>query len=139
MKVEHGGEKILLAMPQTYMNQSGEAIKQIVQNCEIMLEKLLIIYDDFDIPLGEIRIRKEGGAGTHKGMTSIIQELGSSAFPRIRIGIGPLPEGADAVEYVLSPFSKEEKPRLEASLAKASDALALILAGEIDKAMNQFN
>ena len=139
VKMEKAGERILLAMPQTYMNRSGEAVQQIVQNCEIQLEQLVIIFDDFDIPLGEIRIRKEGSAGSHKGMSSIIQELGSLDFPRIRIGIGPLPEEADAVEYVLSPFSKDEKALLDASLAKAYDALAFILSGEIDRAMNQFN
>lgn len=139
VKVENAGEKILLAMPQTYMNKSGEAVKKIVQNCEIKPEQLVVVFDDFDIPLGAIRIRKEGSAGSHKGMSSIIQELGSSGFPRIRIGIGPLPEEADAVEYVLSPFSKDEMPLLEAGLAKACDALAFILSGEIDRAMNQFN
>jgi PTH1 family peptidyl-tRNA hydrolase len=84
-------------------------------------------------------VRKEGSAGTHKGLRSIIDEIGTRAFPRIRVGIGPLVEPGDATQFVLSPFAREEVPILERSLAKAQEALEMILAGRIDKAMNEFN
>lgn len=132
-------EKVLLAMPQTYMNKSGLAIERIVNDCGVKPEKLVVVYDDLDIPLGEIRIRKEGGAGSHKGMISIIQEIRATQFSRIRIGIGPLTSGVEASDYVLSPFRKEEKPILEESFTAAQEALEYILDGEIEKAMNLYN
>ncbi len=131
--------RILLAMPQTFMNLSGLAVKQIVEKKKIALENLVVVYDDLDIPVGHIRVRKEGSAGTHRGMISIIQELGSGGFPRIRIGIGPLPGDEDASEFVLSPFRSEERPLLDQALALAEEALKLILEGDIAGAMNRFN
>lgn len=132
-------EKVLLAMPQTYMNRSGLAVKQIVQNYAIKLEKLLVVYDDFDIPVGEIRIRKEGSAGSHKGMSSIIKELGTSLIPRIRIGIGPLDLEDDTVDFVLSPFRKDDNQKFNRSLEKACQATELFLSGQTEKAMNLYN
>ena len=132
-------EKVLLAMPQTYMNRSGLAVKQIVQNYAIELEKLLVVYDDFDIPVGEIRIRKEGSAGSHKGMSSIIKELGTSLIPRIRIGIGPLDLEDDPADFVLSPFRKDDKRKFNKSLEKACQAAELFLSGQAEKAMNLYN
>lgn len=137
--VNRDNDKILLAMPQTYMNNSGQALSLIVKRTQIELSHLIVVYDDLDIPLGEIRIRKEGSAGLHKGMISIIQELETSKFLRIRIGIGPLPEDADAADFVLSPFQKEEMPLLDKSLTIAQEALELILSGEIDRAMSIYN
>jgi PTH1 family peptidyl-tRNA hydrolase len=136
---ERSGTKILLATPQTYMNNSGLAVQQIVASGGIALENLVIVYDDLDIPLGDIRIRKEGGAGTHKGMRSIVRELGSVFFPRIRVGIGPLPPALDATDFVLSSFFDEEKSLLEKGLSKAQNALDLILDEEIESAMNLYN
>jgi len=132
-------EKVLLAMPQTYMNRSGLAVKQIVQNYAIELEKLLVVYDDFDILVGEIRIRKEGSAGSHKGMSSIIKELGTSLIPRIRIGIGPLDLEDDPADFVLSPFRKDDKRKFNKSLEKACQAAELFLSGQAEKAMNLYN
>jgi len=137
--VNRDNDKILLAMPQTYMNNSGQALRLIVKRTQIELSHLIVVYDDLDIPLGEIRVRKEGSAGLHKGMISIIQELETSKFPRIRIGIGPLPEDADAADFVLSPFQKEEMPLLDKNLTIAQEALELILSGEIDRAMSIYN
>jgi len=137
--VNRNNDKILLAMPQTYMNNSGQALSLIVKRTQIELSHLIVVYDDLDIPLGEIRIRKEGSAGLHKGMISIIQELETSKFPRIRIGIGPLPEDVDAADFVLSPFQKEEMPLLDKSLTIAQEALELLLSGEIDRAMSIYN
>jgi PTH1 family peptidyl-tRNA hydrolase len=136
---EWGGKKILLATPLTYMNNSGMAAQQIARSGGIAHENLLIVYDDLDIPLGDIRIRKEGSSGTHKGMSSIIHELGSMNFPRIRVGIGPLPPGFDVTDFVLSSFLAEEKPLLKQGLSKAQNALGLILDGKIESAMNRYN
>jgi len=136
---ERGGAKILLATPQTYMNSSGLAAQQIVASGGVALENLVIVYDDLDIPLGDIRIRKEGGAGTHKGMSSIVHELGSVEFPRIRIGIGPLPQDVDATDFVLSTFLDEEQPLLKHGLSKAENALNLILDEKMESAMNLYN
>jgi PTH1 family peptidyl-tRNA hydrolase len=134
-----GGETILLAMPQTYMNNSGLAVKQIVTSGGVAPENVVVVYDDLDIPLGDIRVRKEGSAGTHKGISSVVRELKSTHFPRIRIGIGPLPLGMDATDFVLSPFLEEEKSFLEKGLDKAQNALDLILDEKIDSAMNLYN
>lgn len=136
---EWRGQKVLLATPQTYMNSSGRAVHQIVSSGGIALENLVIVYDDLDIPLGDIRIRKEGGAGTHRGMSSVVHELGRIEFPRIRVGIGPRPIDVDATEFVLSTFLEEEKPLLKQGFLKAHDALGLILDRKIETAMNQYN
>jgi len=138
-EVERKDEKILLALPQTYMNKSGLTVKKILEGRDIKPEHIVVVYDDLDIPLGEIRIRKRGGPGTHKGMSSIIEEIRSQEFPRIRVGLGPLPEGENAVNYVLSSFDKAEKSRLEEGLRKAREALEMILSGEVERAMNTYN
>lgn len=137
--VEREGEEVILAQPQTYMNHSGLAVRQILEAKGLAPEKLVVVYDDLDIPLGEIRIRKAGGPGTHKGMSSIVEEMKTTKFPRIRVGIGPLSFDQDATKFVLSPFSKTEKEFLERSLIKAQEALRMILAGEIEEAMNRYN
>lgn len=137
--VRGGDEDILLALPQTYMNRSGVAVREILAGREIPPGRLVVAYDDLDIPLGEIRVRAKGSPGTHKGMKSIADEIRTREFPRIRIGIGPLPEGRDAAAYVLSPFGRDKRPLLERSLEEAEAALDLILAGGTDKAMARFN
>ena len=129
----------MLALPQTYMNNSGLAVKQIMEGRNLLPEQLFVVYDDLDIPLGEIRIRKRGSSGTHKGMGSIVQEIGTTEFPRMRIGIGPLPPGKDAVEYVLSFFEKTEDPLLEEGMKKAQEAFGMILDGRVEEAMNTYN
>jgi PTH1 family peptidyl-tRNA hydrolase len=138
-EVRRDKEKLVLAQPQTYMNQSGLAVKQILEGYGITPENIIVVYDDLDIPLGQIRVRQGGSAGTHKGVRSIIQETGTQSFPRIRIGIGPVVDREEATRFVLSPFAKEEVPLLEKSWPKAEQALGLILAGRIDEAMNEFN
>jgi PTH1 family peptidyl-tRNA hydrolase len=138
-EVSRGNETILLAQPQTYMNASGQSVRLILQGTGLSAERLVVVYDDLDIRLGEIRVRKEGRAGTHKGMKSIVDEIGTTRFPRIRVGIGPLPEGEDAAEFVLAPFSDDERPVFQAGLARAGQALELVLAGRLDKAMTAFN
>lgn len=138
-EVEKENERIMLVLPQTYMNNSGVAVKRIMEGRNIQPEQLLVVYDDLDIPVGEIRIRKRGSAGTHKGMRSIVQEIETTQFPRMRIGIGPLPAGEDAVEYVLSCFDETEGVLLEESLKSAREALEMILDGRVEAAMNMYN
>jgi len=138
-EVEKEKERIMLVLPQTYMNNSGVAVKRIMEGRNIQPEHLLVVYDDLDIPLGEIRIRERGSSGTHKGMRSIVQEIETTQFPRMRIGIGPLPAGEDAVEYVLSCFDETEGVLLEESLKSASEALEMILDSRMEAAMNMYN
>jgi len=138
-EVRRNDLNLLLAQPQTYMNLSGAAVKQIMDRYGMEPENLILVYDDLDLPLGEIRVRKKGSAGTHKGVRSIIAATGTTSFPRIRIGIGPLPPGEDAAGYVLAPFSRAERLALEKSFESAEAALALILEGSIETAMNRFN
>lgn len=137
--VERSQGKILLVLPQTFMNKSGTAVKQIMDNRKLSPKRLLVVYDDLDIPLGEIRVRKDGGAGSHKGMVSVIQEIETDHFPRIRLGIGPLEPGVDASDFVLSPFEEDQVPLFKEGLSKAQKALEYIISDEIEKAMNLYN
>ncbi len=137
--VRGGDEDILLALPQTFMNRSGVSVRDILAGREIPPDRLIVVYDDLDIPIGEIRVRKKGSPGTHKGMISVVDLIRTREFPRIRIGIGPLPGGRDAADYVLEPFGRDERPLLETSLADAEEALGMILAGGVDRAMTRFN
>jgi PTH1 family peptidyl-tRNA hydrolase len=132
-------EDVLLALPQTFMNLSGLAVRAALAGRGIPPERLVVVYDDLDIPLGEIRVRRSGSPGTHKGMISIVQEIGTREFPRIRIGIGPLPGRWDAADFVLAPFRRNERPALERGLEDAEEALGLILDGGLERAMARFN
>lgn len=134
-----GGEDVLLAEPKTYMNLSGTAVRAALEGKGLGPDRLVVVYDDLDIPLGEIRVRKTGRPGTHKGMISIVNEIGSAEFPRVRVGIGPLPGGRDAADYVLEPFRKAERADLELGLDQAAEALEMVLDGDIEKAMTRFN
>lgn len=138
-QVELEASPVLLVKPWTYMNRSGVAVKELIESTGVKSNRLLVVYDDLDLPLGEIRIRKTGGPGTHNGMASIVQEIKSTKFPRIRIGIGPLPPGFDATDYVLADFREEERTTLEDCLAKAEKALVLIMTKGVEAAMNTFN
>ncbi len=130
---------VLLAKSRVFMNMSGTAVERIKEKHHVPLEQLIVAHDDFDIPLGEIRIRRRGGSGTHKGVKSVIEALGTQRFPRIRIGIGPVPEGIDPADFVLSAFIEEEKPLFRETLDKAVQALEIILARSLDEAMNVYN
>ena len=138
-QVELANGPALLVKPWTYMNRSGVAVNGLIEGAGVSLDRLLVVYDDLDIPLGEIRIRKRGGPGTHNGMASIAQEIDSTEFPRIRIGIGPLPPCVDPTDFVLGDFRKEENPVLEDSLITAEKAVDLIMMSGVDEAMNRFN
>lgn len=131
-------KRVILAKPQTYMNRSGAAVKKMLDGFGLGLDDLLIIYDDIDLPLGQIRIRKAGSGGGHKGVNSIIDSLGSQDFGRLRIGIGA-PEEEDVADYVLSPFKEDEKEAIEKSIRRAAVAVEEIVISGIDIAMNKFN
>ena len=137
--VRRSGEDVLLALPKTFMNRSGLAVRAILAGKGIPPERLVVVYDDLDIPLGEIRVRKKGRPGTHKGMISVTGEIRTDEFPRIRIGIGPLAEGRDAADFVLEPFGRGERALLEKSLEDAGEALEMILDGAPERAMTRFN
>ena len=134
-----GGEEVLLAQPKTFMNRSGVAVREAMAGRGVPPERLVVVYDDLDIPLGEIRVRKQGRPGTHKGLISVAGEIRTDGFPRVRIGIGPLPAGRDAAEFVLEPFRRGERPDFEAGLEQAAEAVTLVLDGAIDRAMARFN
>jgi len=134
-----GGEDILLAQPKTFMNRSGQAVRAMLAGKGVPPERLVVVYDDLDIPLGEIRVRKTGRPGTHKGMISVAGEVRTDGFPRVRIGIGPSPAGRDASDFVLEPFGRDERPLFEKSLELAEEAVEMIIEGRIDRAMTRFN
>ena len=132
------GEKVLLVKPQTYMNLSGESIREVMSFYKEDIENLIVIYDDIDIPTGTIRLRKKGSAGTHNGMRNIVYLLADDGFPRIRVGIGS-DKKVDLINYVTSGVTKGEKELLEGALLKAADAAAAIVEKGIEKAMNEYN
>ena len=133
------GQKVLLMKPETYMNNSGEAVRAAMEFYKIDPENLLIVYDDLDIPLGKIRIRSAGSAGTHNGMRSVIRLLGEDGFPRIRIGIGTDKNTGNLVDYVIGGFTKEEVAPLENACLEAVDAIICYLENGIEIAMNRYN
>ena len=132
------GQKVILLKPQTFMNLSGESVREVMHFYKLSPEQLIVIYDDIDIDPGVLRIRKFGSAGTHNGMKSVIYQLQSDRFPRIRIGIGNGGSG-DLADYVIGGFSKEEAPLLREAVDNAVLAIETILEDGIDKAMNQYN
>lgn len=139
-KAQIGGEQVLLVKPLTYMNLSGNAIAAAARFYKINPEKeLIVIYDDADLDAGRLRLRMKGSAGSHNGMKSIIERVGTGNFPRIRIGIGTRPEHIDMVDYVLGRFDKETRPLMEEAFSKAADAAVDIVEHGIDHAMNRFN
>lgn len=134
-----GGTDVVLAKPQTYMNLSGMSALDLTTHFGIPQKDVIVIYDDMDLPLGKLRIRPRGGAGTHNGMKSVIYQLGSEEFPRIRLGIGTPPEGMDAAGFVLSHFAPEEAKLASEVLKRVCEAVEVMLTAGIDEAMNRFN
>ena len=116
-------EKVILLKPQTYMNLSGQSIKPFADFYKIPLENVIVIYDDMDVPVGNIKIRKKGGPGTHNGAKSVVHELASEDFPRIRVGIGKPVDEYDAIDYVIGKLDEEKHKPLEAGINKAADAI----------------
>jgi PTH1 family peptidyl-tRNA hydrolase len=134
------GEKVVLCKPQTYMNLSGEAVQALMHWYRVEPDHLLVIYDDIDLAPGVLRLRKEGSAGTHNGMRSIIDQIGTQAFPRIRVGIGPKREGYELADWVLSHYAtpQERQVAFDAYLLAADAAIEYIQNG-IGSAMGKYN
>ena len=134
------GERVILAKPQTYMNLSGESVRELVDYYKIdETEQLLVIYDDISMDVGRLRIRKKGSAGGHNGIRNIIAHLGHDVFARIKIGVGAKPQAYDLVDYVLGHFTDREMETILASAHLAEEAVRLIVKGKIDEAMNRYN
>ena len=133
------GQKVLLVKPQTFMNLSGEAVREVMDYYKEPVENLLVIYDDADIPAGTVRIRKKGGAGTHNGMRSVVSCLGDGDFPRVRIGIGGSTDERDLAAHVLGGFTSEEADIMREAVLTAVSAVESMLGSGIDIAMNEYN
>ncbi len=131
------GEKVILVKPQTFMNLSGDCISPLKEYFKP--DKIIVVYDDITLDVGGIRVRKNGSAGGHNGMKSIIQRLGSENFERVRVGIGEKPPKMDLADWVLGHFKKEDETNLKAGIDNAVSAIKLMLKGETDNAMNRFN
>jgi PTH1 family peptidyl-tRNA hydrolase len=133
------GQKVLLLMPETYMNDSGRSVAQAARYFGTAPENILLIYDDIDLPVGRVRMRGQGGAGTHNGMRSVVEHLGTEAFPRVRIGVGQPPRKEMLVDWVLGIPSAEERTVLDPALDRAADAAAAWLTQGLETAMARAN
>ena len=134
-----GGQKVILAKPQTYMNLSGESIREIADFYKIEPENIIILCDDINLSEGQLRIRLKGSAGGHNGLKNIISHLGTQEFPRIRIGVGEKPRGMDLADYVLGRFPKEQQAVMEEAYRDAADAACMMIEEGADAAMNHYN
>ena len=134
------GEKVLLIKPQTYMNLSGESIREVCDYYKVdPEEELIVIYDDISLAPGKLRIRPKGSAGGHNGIKSIIAHLGTQNFNRIKVGVGEKPKGWDLADYVLGHFTKEEAELMESAFQKAAEAVQVLIESDAATAMNRFN
>jgi PTH1 family peptidyl-tRNA hydrolase len=132
-------KKVILLKPQTFMNLSGDSIIEFVNFYKIDLKNIIVIYDDIDLDVGIVKIRKKGGAGTHNGMKSVVQRLGTNDFARIRVGVGMPEHKGDLVNYVIGHIPEEEKEILDKGTTIAKNAVIEILKNGIDNAMNKIN
>lgn len=135
-----GGKKVLLMFPQTFMNNSGEAVQAAMAFYKLSPDRLLVLSDDIALDVGGVRVRKKGSDGGQKGLRSIIAHIGTDDFARVRIGVGKKPHPAyDLADWVLSKYKKEELPAMEQAFGNAASAAEYIIAGRIDEAMNKFS
>lgn len=132
-------QDVLIAKPQTFMNESGRAVGAILRYTYAKSADLLVVHDDLDLPLGAVRVKAGGGHGGHNGLRSIIEHIGTPDFPRVRVGVGRPESGRDAADYVLSPFRPDERNTAEESIARAADAARMIVLDGMTTAMNRFN
>jgi len=139
MLKHYAGEKVILAKPLTYMNCSGDAVKLLVNKYKVNLSELLIVYDDVDLPLGTIKLKPRGGAGTHNGMKSIIEKLESTNFPRLRIGIASAKKITNLTDFVLAEFTKQEYNILKKVMEACIEAIFIFIKKDINAAMNYIN
>ena len=134
------GQKVLLVKPQTYMNLSGESVREVIDYYKIdEKEELIVISDDISLDVGQIRIRKKGSAGGHNGLKNIILHLGHDQFERIKMGVGEKPQGYDLADYVLGHFTQMEQEILQDSIARVVQAVETIMTDGVDQAMNRYN
>lgn len=134
-----GSEKVILVKPQTYMNLSGESIVSVCQFFKPEYDHMIVMYDDIDLDVGKLRIRKKGSAGSHNGMKSIIKSISTQEFPRIRIGVSKPTEGWDLADFVLSRLSSEDSKAFDESLDRAVLTVEEIISSGIEPAMNKYN
>jgi len=134
-----GGVPVILAKPRTYMNRSGIAARYLLDRFHVDLEDLLVVYDDMDLPVHTIRLRAGGGTAGHRGIESVIAELGTQEFPRLKIGVGHPAERGDEVSYVLGPFTAEEAKAIEEPLERAVEAITWMIEYGLGSTMNRFN
>lgn len=136
------GVKLAIARPQTFMNESGRAVRKLMDRYRLAPAAILVVYDDVDLPLGTVRVRETGGAGTHNGMRSVVAEIGE-AFPRIRLGVAPADAAreisGDLAEYVLAPFEPDERASADAMIVRGAEAAEVALRDGIRRAMDGFN
>ena len=133
------GQEAVLLKPRTYMNLSGAAVASALRYHRLDPADLIVIHDDLDLPLGRLKITRQGGPGGHKGVASIIEELGTNSFLRLRLGIGKPESKDDTIDFVLWPFAAEEIPLRDQVIAQAGEAVAVILRQGVDAAMNRYN
>ena len=137
---EIGGQKALLLFPQTFMNNSGEAVQAAMAFYKLTPDRLVVLSDDIALPVGAVRVRRKGSDGGQKGLRSIIAHIGTDEFPRVRIGVGAKPHPAyDLADWVLSKFKKDEQTLMDDAFAKAAAAARLIACGQIDEAMERYS
>lgn len=133
------GEDVVLAEPLTYMNKSGDAVRELLRYYRVSPADLILIYDDIDLESGQLKIKTRGGSGGHRGCASVIAAIDTEDFVRIRVGIGRPARGGDVVKYVLSGFSSSEIPVIENAVERASDAVSMIIGNDVAGAMNKYN
>ena len=133
------GEKVILVMPQTFMNLSGESVRMVMDYYKCTADDLIVIYDDIYLAVGRLRIREKGSAGGHNGMKNIISQIGSQEFARIRVGVGEKPARMDLADYVLSRFDRDELPDIRKGCTDACDAVGIMLSEGAGAAMNRYN
>ena len=139
VEVRLNGARCLLLAPATYMNRSGRSVAKARDFYKLPPENILVVCDDFNLPLAKLRIRPAGSAGGQKGLADILRALGTEAVPRLRIGVGPVPDRWDPIDFVLSKFKKDEKPEIQEAVCRAADAVRVWAVEGIEVCMNQFN
>lgn len=138
-EVSRQRQKVVLIKPLTYMNRSGRAITELLRHYNASVEDLIVAHDDLDLPFGTVKMRRQGGAGSHNGVASVVDEVGSNGFGRLRLGIGPRPTDWTGVDYVLGPFEDAEVPVVKAVLERAASSIDTLLARGFSIAMNEIN
>lgn len=133
------GERVLLVKPRTFMNRSGEAVGVLARKKGATAADVLVVVDDVELECGRLRLRAGGSAGGHNGLKSVIELLGSEAFPRVRVGVGRVPAGGEMIQHVLGRFASAEREIMEQAVQRAADAVSAVLADGLEKAQNKFN